>query len=35
MRTEEVKAIFDQQAAGYDRQWARMAVAASRGSITR
>jgi tRNA (cmo5U34)-methyltransferase len=25
MRNEEVKAIFDQQAAGYDRQWARMA----------
>jgi hypothetical protein len=25
MRSEEIKAIFDQQAAGYDRQWARMA----------
>jgi tRNA (cmo5U34)-methyltransferase len=25
MNSEEVKAIFDQQAAGYDRQWARMA----------
>lgn len=25
MRREEVKAIFDQQAAGYDRQWAKMA----------
>jgi tRNA (cmo5U34)-methyltransferase len=25
MRTEELKAVFDQQAAGYDKQWARMA----------
>ncbi|KAF1686930.1 SAM-dependent methyltransferase [Pseudoxanthomonas broegbernensis] len=25
MRREEIKAVFDQQAQGYDRQWARMA----------
>jgi len=25
MKSEEIRAIFDQQAAGYDRQWARMA----------
>lgn len=25
MRSEELKAIFDQQAAGYDKQWAQMA----------
>ena len=25
MQREEIKAIFDQQAAGYDKQWARMA----------
>lgn len=25
MRADELKALFDQQAAGYDRQWARMA----------
>lgn len=25
MRSEELKAVFDQQASGYDKQWARMA----------
>lgn len=25
MRYEEIKALFDQQAAGYDKQWAGMA----------
>lgn len=25
MRSEEIKAVFDSQAAGYDKQWARMA----------
>lgn len=26
MRTEEIKALFDKQAAGYDKQWARMSA---------
>jgi tRNA (cmo5U34)-methyltransferase len=25
MRKDEIKAIFDRQAAGYDKQWAKMA----------